>query len=134
MASSPIQPVPLAPPQTFDAATTPASSGRKRKIKEEDNDVDKVPAKKKMARKQCIVCADDVARNQFSKFPHKQDAEGRHSSDVCKKCCSEHLSHEAKNKDHEGVSCPQCSKLLEQSDVQNLASSRTYQEVRECFA
>jgi hypothetical protein len=128
IASSPIQPPPLAPPQNCDATRTRARSGRKRKAKEEDNDLDEVPAKKKMARKQCIVCADDVPKNQFPKFPHKQDAEGKHSSDVCKKCCSEHLSHKVKNKDHEGVSCPQCSKLLEQSDVRNLASSRTYQE------
>jgi hypothetical protein len=128
VASSPIQSAPLAPPQAFTATTTPASSGRKRKIKEEDNDVDKVPAKKKMARKQCIVCADDVARNQFPKFPHKQDAESKHSSDVCKKCCIEHISHEVKNKDHEEISCPQCSQLLEQSDIKNLASTHTYQE------
>jgi hypothetical protein len=128
MASSPIQPPPLTPPPASARTATYAKRGRKRKHDPENNDVDQPPAWKKMARKQCIVCADDVAINQFPKFPHKQDAEGKYSSDVCKKCCSEHLSHEVKNKDHEGVRCPQCSQLLEQSDVQNLASSRTYQE------
>jgi superfamily II helicase len=109
-------------------ASTATPSGKKRKHNGDGDDVDQQPAPKKTPRKVCIVCADDVPRNGFPKLPHKQDSEKPHNSDVCKKCCSERLRHEVKTKSHNAVGCPQCSKPLEQSEVQKLASSETYQE------
>jgi hypothetical protein len=62
------------------------------------------------------------------KLPQKHDAGDQHSSDVCFKCYREHLRHQVKDKDSEGVSCPQCAKPLDPSEAQKLASSDTYRE------
>lgn len=75
-----------------------------------------------------MICADDVPKNRFPKIPHKQDENNKHDSDTCFKYYSQHLSVEIKEKGHEAVSCPQCSKTLEESEVRKLASSRTYHE------
>jgi hypothetical protein len=109
-------------------ASRPTPNGEKRKYDGDDSYVDKQPAPNKRPRKLCIVCADDVPRDEFPNLPHEQDHKRPHNSDVCKQCCSEHLSHEVRNKGHEAVGCPQCSKPLKQSEVQMLASSQTYQE------
>lgn len=113
------------------ASSTYMQGGVKRERDDDDNDdVDKAPARKRVtiAPKPCIVCTEDVPKNRFPKLPHKQDGNNKHSSDVCFKCFREHLRVEVENKGHEAVSCPQCSKLLDESEVRKLASSRTYQE------
>lgn len=129
----------IEPPPTASTTMTPphgiephptesARSGEKRKHGRDNDDVDQQSARKMMARKQCIVCAYDVPVNRFPKLLHKQDDGSKHSSEVCFKCCSAHLNHEVKNKAHEVISCPQCSKAFEPHEVQKLVSSRKYQE------
>lgn len=120
-------PSPIIPP------TLPQNSEkRKFSVGSDAVDSDEAPACKKvtrpLSRRPCIVCADDVAINRFPKIPHKQDENNRHGSDACFRCYSQHLSIEIKEKGHEAVSCPQCSKTLEESEVRKLVSSRTYHE------
>lgn len=117
-------------PEGSLASSASTKRGVKRERDHEDDDVDPAPTRKKVTipPKPCIVCTDDVPKNRFPKLPHKQDENNKRSSDVCFKCFRDHLRVEVENKGHEAVSCPQCSKLLDEHEVRKLASSQTYQE------
>lgn len=109
----------------------PKPSAKKRKLdRTVTGDVTPPPSRKKaaMSRKECSVCYDDVNKNRFPKLPHVQDDNNVHTSDVCFKCFKEHLEVEVKAKGSDAVSCPQCKKQLEESEVRKLASSFSYQE------
>lgn len=81
-----------------------------------------------MSRKLCIICTENVAANQFPKLPHKQDGATEHSSDTCFKCFRQHLDNEIKFKGHDAVTCPQCTKPLDQSEIRKTAPSFSYQK------
>lgn len=112
-------------------ATTQFVVKQEREHEHDNEDAKEEPKPRKrvtISRKLCIICTEDVPKNRFPKIPHSQDDNDKHTSDVCFKCFSEHLSIEVVTKGHEGVGCPQCSQPLEESEIRKLASSWTYQE------
>jgi hypothetical protein len=99
-------------------------------IKRERDDSAEPPPERKRARitrKECIICVDDVAANQFPKKPHAGDDE-QHTSDVCFKCYNQHISTGVDHKGSELVRCPQCLQTLTEPEVRKLARVATYQK------
>lgn len=76
----------------------------------------------------CIVCLDDVPTNLFPKLPHAISTDNEHSSDVCFDCWDNHLMSNIKSSGYQGVSCPQCSQRLSETEVRKVAKASTYVE------
>lgn len=89
------------------------------------DDADVKPRKRRsMARKECVKCCNDVVANRFPQLCHVKAQQ--HVSKVCFGCWDQHLKTEVENKGFEGVSCPQCSHLLQEPEVRRLARKSTY--------
>lgn len=113
-------------------SSSPNNTEKRKHTDDGDNEDLKLPLRKKpwtsRKRRPCVICAENIAKNQFPKLPHKQDETETHSSDVCFKCYRQYLSVEIADKGQDAVECPQCKKPLDQSEVRKLASGNTYQE------
>lgn len=94
--------------------------------KESDNEATpvEIPPKKKMKRKECITCSNNVAINRFPKSPHK--GAQVHDRGVCFECWEQHLETEIESKAWNAVSCAQCAEHLEEPEIRKLASSAAY--------
>ncbi|TIA27546.1 hypothetical protein D6C79_10609 [Aureobasidium pullulans] len=77
----------------------------------------------------CEVCGEDKYTNSFPNATQvsSHDHEHDHEHDVCHECFAMHLDVEVDSKMWDQVSCPQCSSLLQQHEIQTLATP-------ECFA
>ncbi|KAL1588033.1 hypothetical protein WHR41_03394 [Cladosporium halotolerans] len=118
-----------APSTPADSSTITTLPRKRRRIDDDANENALRSVKRAIGRKECSVCAEDVARNQFPKVPHATTvATEQHASNVCFKCWRQHLQAEVESKEAESLACPQCSKALDQSEVKKLASSFTYRE------
>ncbi|THW86712.1 hypothetical protein D6D15_07189 [Aureobasidium pullulans] len=73
----------------------------------------------------CEVCGEDKSTNSFPNAT--QVSSHDHEHDVCHECFAMHLDVEVDSKMWDQVSCPQCPSLLQQHEIQNLATP-------ECFA
>ncbi|CAC9889926.1 unnamed protein product [Aureobasidium pullulans] len=73
----------------------------------------------------CEVCGEDKSINSFPNAT--QVSSHDHQHDVCHECFAMHLDVEVDSKMWDQVSCPQCPSLLQQHEIQNLATP-------ECFA
>lgn len=91
---------------------------------QEVRDEEREPTKLEKA---CAVCLEDVSRDRFPDLTHAEN-NSQHTSDVCLDCWDDHLEAEVKSKGFEGVSCPQCSHKLLESEVRKLAKANTYVE------
>lgn len=111
-------------PSAQTASQPPAGMGTLKRERTDDGDVK--PPKRVMARKECTVCCEDTALNQFPKLPHVNTRQ--HSSDVCNGCWDLHLKSEVENNGFEKIGCPQCSQLLQEPEVRKLARKSTYAE------
>jgi DNA-directed RNA polymerase subunit RPC12/RpoP len=76
--------------------------------------------------KECTICLEDVATDHYPDLPHAGDS--KHGSDVCLRCWDQHLESEITSKGFEGVSCPQCSQRLLETEVRKLATKGTYDQ------
>ena len=124
---------PITPENRFTNPSNKKSTAKKRAFRDvEDTKETPITTKRyNLGRKECILCCNDVVKNQFPKLPHAAGLSGEephHSSDICFKCYSQHLEGEVKNKGFENVRCPQCAKTLVEGEVRKLASSFTYRE------
>ncbi|THX95683.1 hypothetical protein D6D02_07434 [Aureobasidium pullulans] len=77
------------------------------------------------ASRMCEVCGEDESTNSFPNAT--QVSFHDHEHDVCHECFAMHLDVEVDSKMWDQVSCPQCPSLLQQHEIQNLATP-------ECFA
>lgn len=101
-----------------------ASAKRKSGQEEDDNEV-KPPIKRiRLARKECTICYNEVAVNQFPKLPHKTAK--NHDRGVCRSCWEAHLVSEVSSKGWYAVSCPQCTEVLSEAELRKIASTKTY--------
>ncbi|THZ86004.1 hypothetical protein D6C84_02879 [Aureobasidium pullulans] len=73
----------------------------------------------------CEVCGEDKSINSFPNAT--QVSSHDHEYDVCHECFTMHLDVEVDSKMWDQISCPQCPSLLQQHEIQNLATP-------ECFA
>ena len=82
--------------------------------------------KPKLSRKECLICTDEVVKNQYPKKPHA--GHEQHTSDVCFKCYNQHIEAEIDQKGPDLVSCPQCSQTLSEPEVRKLTRVATYKK------
>lgn len=110
------------------------------KIKKEENEDSKgrasygddykhhLPArnvKRKLERRECGTCCNDVAVNRFPKEPHP-GARWVHGRSVCFDCWQLHLEAEVQAKSWDVVKCSQCDHTLREPEIKKLASPATY--------
>lgn len=104
-------------------------ASRKRSNEEAEDTEDAVNfakrQKRKLPRKECVTCCNDVAINRFPKLPHKS-AEN-HERNVCFECWEQHLVSQVEGNGWEAICCPQCEEKLEGTEIKKLASIKTYQ-------
>lgn len=83
----------------------------------------------KISRKECLICLEDIAKNQYPRAPHAQSGSGQHSSDVCFKCYDQHIEAQVNGTGSGIVNCPQCSQALAEPEIRKLARHvGTYQK------
>lgn len=106
------------------------SSYNDNKRKREDTDSEEVKEHKLKWRrprsyyKECLICCTEKPLNQYPRLKHA----AAHSSDVCRKCWSRHLSTQIEDKDASTVQCPQCEQILVEPEVRKLAQHDAYQQ------
>lgn len=112
----------------------PGSEAVKRKLCEEDVEDSTSTSKKKKAvftgkprkikRKECVTCCNDVAINRFPKLPHKSAQ--KHGRDVCIGCWEQYLKSEINSKGWNSICCPLCDDVLEETEIKKLTKDDTY--------
>lgn len=97
-------------------------SNRKRTL-DLDEDARNAPQpKKRKITKECIICCEE---RSLSHFPTLCDGpECEHS--VCSRCWRKHLAAETESKLWNDIKCPECRKVLQDAEIQVLASEKTY--------
>lgn len=97
-----------------------------------DTDEHNTPIKRRrngrQARKECVICCDDVAINHFPKLPH--ETADTHDRGVCFKCWETHLISEIASKGWNAVACPQCAEVLSEPELRKIASGKTYEKYK----
>ena len=111
-----------------------AAASIKRKLADEELEETTAPTKKKktfftvkakkIRRKECVTCCNEVPINRFPKLPHKS-AE-KHGRDVCVDCWEQHLESQIKTNGWDAICCPLCNDTLEETEIKRLANHDTY--------
>ncbi|KAK6385294.1 hypothetical protein LTR65_009220 [Meristemomyces frigidus] len=99
------------------------TSSKKRFVEITDDEYEAPqPKKRKPTKKECIICCDE---RSISRFPALCDGpECEHN--VCSRCWKKHLAAETESKAWNDVKCPECRQVLQEAEMQVLASETTY--------
>ncbi|KAF2483139.1 hypothetical protein BDY17DRAFT_141897 [Neohortaea acidophila] len=81
--------------------------------------------RRKLERRECGTCCNDVAVNRFPKEPHP-GASWMHGRSVCFDCWQRHLDAEVEEKSWDAVKCSQCDQTLREPEIKKLALPGTY--------
>lgn len=108
---------------TLLAASKPSL---KRKFETEETVFPEMPHQiKRMRRKECTVCFNDLALNQFKKVRHS--GKRTNCKAVCARCWTQHMDAEVGGKAWDAIGCAECDRKLEELDIKLLASKTIYQ-------
>lgn len=71
----------------------------------------------------CTICYDDLPSTQFPHITHEHSGgKDKNSSIACLSCWENHLHSELERKDWDKLSCLDCGKVMELSEIQTLDS------------
>lgn len=90
-----------------------------------DNNDSQPPQAKhiKMERRECSICGEHTALNQFPVHPHKGV---KHRREACMDCWRSHTAAEVESKAWDAVACLQCAGVLSQEEIKTRASKATW--------
>ncbi|KAM0716953.1 hypothetical protein Q7P37_006805 [Cladosporium fusiforme] len=79
---------------------------------------------------ECLICSEVMTKDKFPKNHHsmKSGDESEHNSEVCWSCWDQHIDSETDSKPTSVISCAQCSKVLEEPEIRDLAATDTYEK------
>jgi hypothetical protein len=75
--------------------------------------------------KDCVICGDELP---FDKFPDRITSTCDHEANSCRKCMRQWIKTTLKSKGFDKINCPECSAMLEHSEVKARAGKRTFEK------
>lgn len=112
-------------PSSTTGSRKEASSLKRRRLQDDVEEFfDAVQSFKSQARSvTCAICYDDLPSTQFPDISHKHSGRNdKNASFACLGCWENHLHSELERKEWDKLSCLDCGKVIELSEIQRLDS------------
>ncbi|KAK5118180.1 hypothetical protein LTR85_008160 [Meristemomyces frigidus] len=80
------------------------------------------PKKQRPTKKECIICCEERSNSHFPALCDGPEC----AHEVCSRCWRKHLAAETESKAWNDIKCPECTKVLQDAEIEVLASEKTY--------
>lgn len=116
-------------PSAVDCDSAPDETPRKRRKQAGSTKAQDPLARSKSSRpspssKECLICCEEYPSRIFPSAPHSANAKCQ--GNICFACYETHLDHEVNSKRWNEVKCPECTQVLQETEIKTMALDETY--------